>query len=96
MQSVCHDPAALGRGQQIEVPVTVVALEDEKAVAAKPQPSKPSPGAAPNALGLHEGTGSRITMTSTATCSIGLPELSASCTVGRKSTPITTDAMTAQ
>jgi serine protease Do len=41
------------RGQQIEVPVTIVALEDEKAVAAKPQPNKPTPGAAPNALGLH-------------------------------------------
>ena len=41
------------RGQQIEVPVTIVALEDDKAVAAKPQQSKPSPGAAPNALGLH-------------------------------------------
>jgi serine protease Do len=41
------------RGQQLEVPVTIVALEDEKAVTAKPQPSKPVPGAAPNALGLH-------------------------------------------
>jgi serine protease Do len=41
------------RGAQLEVPVTIVALEDDKAVAAKPQPSKPSPGAAPNALGLH-------------------------------------------
>jgi serine protease Do len=41
------------RGQQIEVPVTIVALEDEKAVAAKQQPNKPAPGAAPNALGLH-------------------------------------------
>jgi serine protease Do len=41
------------RGQQIEVPVTIVALEDEKAVTAKPQPNKPAPGAAPNALGLH-------------------------------------------
>jgi serine protease Do len=41
------------RGQQIEVPVTIVALEDEKAVAVKPQQTKPSPGAAPNALGLH-------------------------------------------
>jgi serine protease Do len=41
------------RGQQIDVPVTIVALEDEKAVTAKPQPNKPGPGAAPNALGLH-------------------------------------------
>ena len=41
------------RGQQLEVPVTIVALEDEKAEAAKPQPNKPAPGAAPNALGLH-------------------------------------------
>jgi serine protease Do len=41
------------RGQQLEVPVTIVALEDEKAEPAKPQPNKPSPGAAPNALGLH-------------------------------------------
>jgi len=41
------------RGQQIDVPVTIVALEDEKAVTAKPQPNKPAPGAAPNALGLH-------------------------------------------
>jgi serine protease Do len=41
------------RGQQLDVPVTIVALEDDKAVAAKPQPNKPAPGAAPNALGLH-------------------------------------------
>ncbi|THC46276.1 DegQ family serine endoprotease [Massilia sp. Mn16-1_5] len=41
------------RGQQLEVPVTIVALEDEKLDAAKPQPNKPTPGAAPNALGLH-------------------------------------------
>ncbi len=41
------------RGAQLEVPVTIVALEDDKAAAAKPQPSKPAPGAAPNALGLH-------------------------------------------
>lgn len=41
------------RGAQLEVPVTIVALEDDKAVAAKPQPGKPAPGAAPNALGLH-------------------------------------------
>jgi serine protease Do len=41
------------RGAQVEVPVTIVALEDDKAVAAKPQPNRPAPGAAPNALGLH-------------------------------------------
>jgi len=41
------------RGAQLDVPVTIVALEDDKAVAAKPQPGKPTPGAAPNALGLH-------------------------------------------
>jgi serine protease Do len=41
------------RGQQLDLPVTIVALEDEKAVAAKPQPNKPAPGVAPNALGLH-------------------------------------------
>jgi serine protease Do len=41
------------RGAQLDVPVTIVALEDDKAVAAKPQPGKPAPGAAPNALGLH-------------------------------------------
>lgn len=41
------------RGAQLDVPVTIVALEDEKTATAKPQSSKPAPGAAPNALGLH-------------------------------------------
>lgn len=41
------------RGAQIDVPVTIVALEAEKAATAKPQPNKPAPGAAPNALGLQ-------------------------------------------
>ncbi|MGJ9417553.1 DegQ family serine endoprotease [Massilia sp. CMS3.1] len=41
------------RGAQLDVPVTIVALEDEKAAAAKPQPNKPAPGAAPNPLGLQ-------------------------------------------
>jgi serine protease Do len=41
------------RGAQLEVPVTIVALEEDKTAAAKPQPNKPAPGAAPNALGLH-------------------------------------------
>lgn len=41
------------RGAQIDVPVTIVALEDEKTASAKPQPNKAEPGAAPNALGLR-------------------------------------------
>jgi serine protease Do len=41
------------RGAQLDVPVTIVALEEDKTAAAKPQPNKPAPGAAPNALGLH-------------------------------------------
>lgn len=41
------------RGAQLDVPVTIVELEDEKAAATKPQPNKPAPGPAPNALGLH-------------------------------------------
>jgi serine protease Do len=41
------------RGAQHDVPVTIVELEDEKAAAAKPQPKKPAPGQASNALGLH-------------------------------------------
>ncbi|MEN3278014.1 MAG: serine protease Do [Massilia sp.] len=41
------------RGAQLDVPVTIVALEDEKTATAKPQPNKPAPGAAPNAIGLH-------------------------------------------
>ncbi|MDB5791273.1 MAG: serine peptidase [Massilia sp.] len=41
------------RGAQLDVPVTIVALEDEKTATAKPQPNKPAPGAAPNVLGLQ-------------------------------------------
>jgi len=40
------------RGNQIEVPVTIVELEDEKSASAITQPKKPAPGAATNALGL--------------------------------------------
>jgi serine protease Do len=40
------------RGTQLDVPVTVVELQDEKAVTPRPVPKKPAPGAAPNALGL--------------------------------------------
>jgi serine protease Do len=40
------------RGQQQDVPVTIVELQDEGAKPAKPQPKKPQPGPA-NALGLH-------------------------------------------
>ncbi|MEW6373134.1 MAG: DegQ family serine endoprotease [Pseudomonadota bacterium] len=41
------------RGAQLDVPVTIVELEDEKTAASKPQSNKPAPGPAPNALGLH-------------------------------------------
>lgn len=41
------------RGAQLDVPVTIVELEDEKTASTKPQPNKPTPGPAPNALGLH-------------------------------------------
>ena len=42
------------RGAQLDVPVTIVALEDDKAATAtKPAPGKPAPGAAPNVLGLN-------------------------------------------
>jgi serine protease Do len=40
------------RGQQQDLPVTIVELQDEKTQGAKPQPKKPPPGEA-NALGLH-------------------------------------------
>lgn len=40
------------RGTQLDVPVTIVELKEEKAAAARPTPKKPTPGAAPNALGL--------------------------------------------
>jgi serine protease Do len=42
------------RGAQVEVPVTIVELQDEKtAPGGRPGPKKPAPSAAPNALGLH-------------------------------------------
>jgi len=42
------------RGSQVELPVTIVELQDEKtAPGGRPAPKKPAPGAAPNALGLH-------------------------------------------
>jgi len=41
------------RGAQLDVPVTIVELEDEKTATNKPTPNKPAPGPAPNALGLH-------------------------------------------
>lgn len=41
------------RGAQLDVPVTIVELEDEKTASSKPTPNKPAPGPAPNALGLH-------------------------------------------
>ena len=40
------------KGTQLDIPVTVAQLEDEKP-AAKPTPKKPKPEAVPNALGLH-------------------------------------------
>jgi serine protease Do len=41
------------RGSQIELPVTIVELQDEKIAGARPTPKKPAPEQAPNALGLH-------------------------------------------
>lgn len=41
------------RGTQLEVPVTIVELQDESSGPAKPQQKKPAPGATPNALGLN-------------------------------------------
>ncbi|OON62352.1 serine peptidase [Massilia sp. KIM] len=41
------------RGSQLEVPVTVVELQDDNPNPARPQPGKPAPNAAPNALGLN-------------------------------------------
>jgi serine protease Do len=41
------------RGQQLDVPVTIVQLQDEAGAGAKPTPKKPPPTVAPNALGLH-------------------------------------------
>jgi len=42
------------RGAQVEVPVTIVELQDEKtAPGGRAQPKKPAPSTAPNALGLN-------------------------------------------
>ncbi|QJE01503.1 Do family serine endopeptidase [Massilia forsythiae] len=41
------------RGSQIELPVTIVELQEEKSPGARPTPKKPAPEQAPNALGLH-------------------------------------------
>ncbi len=40
------------RGAQIEVPVTIVELQEEKVATNRPTPPKKAPGAAPNVLGL--------------------------------------------
>jgi len=40
------------RGAQLEVPVTIVELQEERSPTARATPKKPAPGAAPNALGL--------------------------------------------
>ncbi len=40
------------RGAQLDVPVTIVELQEERSPSARPTPKKPAPGAAPNALGL--------------------------------------------
>ncbi|MFS2019782.1 PDZ domain-containing protein, partial [Massilia sp. CT11-108] len=41
------------RGSQIDLPVTIVELQEEKSPTAKATPKKPTPDQAPNALGLH-------------------------------------------
>jgi serine protease Do len=41
------------RGSQLDVPVTIVELQEEKSPTAKATPKKPAPDQAPNALGLH-------------------------------------------
>ena len=41
------------RGQQLDIPVTIVQLQDDAAAANKPTPKKPPATVAPNALGLH-------------------------------------------
>jgi len=41
------------RGQQLDLPVTIVELQEEKAAGSKPAPKKPQPDQATNALGLH-------------------------------------------
>ncbi|MGI4717375.1 MAG: DegQ family serine endoprotease [Janthinobacterium lividum] len=40
------------RGAQLDVPVTIVELQEERVATNRPAPKKPTPGAAPNALGL--------------------------------------------
>jgi serine protease Do len=41
------------RGSQLDVPVTIVELQDDKTPTAKATPKKPTPDQTPNALGLH-------------------------------------------
>jgi serine protease Do len=41
------------RGQQLDLPVTIVELQDEQAAGAKPQPKKKAPEQNTNALGLQ-------------------------------------------
>jgi len=41
------------RGRQLDLPVTIVELQEEKSPTAKTTPKKPAPDQAPNALGLH-------------------------------------------
>jgi len=41
------------RGSQLELPVSIVELQEEKAPGARSTPKKPTPEQAPNALGLH-------------------------------------------
>jgi serine protease Do len=41
------------RGRQLDLPVTIVELQEEKSPTAKATPKKPAPDQAPNALGLH-------------------------------------------
>ena len=41
------------RGAQVEVPVTIVELQEERPTQGRQQPKKPAPGATPDALGLH-------------------------------------------
>ena len=40
------------RGAQLELPVTIVELQDEKTAAVRPSPNKPAPAGVANALGL--------------------------------------------
>ncbi|WP_323141116.1 DegQ family serine endoprotease [Massilia phyllosphaerae] len=41
------------RGSQLELPVSIVELQEEKTPGARSTPKKPTPAQAPNALGLH-------------------------------------------